>query len=367
MTHDITTRSIHSGRYADSSAVPIFQGINSPHNDEVGYVSAIGRAGGPTGEAMETAVADLEGANWSLATPSGMAAISQVLFGLLQAGDRVVAHRCIYTYATQLLNTDLTEKWGVTVEWVDMRDLDQLEKALETPTKLVYFDPIANPAMHLLNTAEIATRAKQAGAIVLADNTLLSPYLFKPLDFGVDVVVHSATKYLAGHGDALAGVISGRDEELGQKIARMRTFLGGFLAPMNAFLVLRGIRTLPFRMDRHCANAAAVIEWLHTRPEVTSVRYAGLEPNAPTSGLKAFGSMLAFTVKEGIDIKQFQMGLKMCRPWGSLGDIETLVALPASNPHRDVPPNFVRMAVGLEAPEDIIADLAQALNRTTKK
>ncbi|MFK7804993.1 MAG: PLP-dependent transferase, partial [Anaerolineae bacterium] len=146
-THDFTTRSVHAGRYEDSSAVPIFQSINAPIEDRVGYVSAVGAVGGPTVEAMETLVSDLEGADWSVAAPSGMAAISLVLFGLLQAGDRVVAHRCIYQYAERLLNEDLTEKWGITVEWIDMHDLAQLETALQTPAKLVYFDPVSNPAM----------------------------------------------------------------------------------------------------------------------------------------------------------------------------------------------------------------------------
>ena len=361
MTKDFTTRSIHSGRYADSSAVPIFQGINSPHQDGVEYVSATGAVGGPTVEAMEALVADLEGAEWSIATPSGMAAISHVLFGLLQSGDRVVAHRCIDSYATRLLNGDLSKKWGITVDWVDMRDMAQLEQALETLAKLVYFDPIANPAMHLLDSAGIVTRAKAAGAIVVADNTLLSPYLFKPLDVGVDVVVHSATKYLAGHGDALAGVISGRDAELGSKLALMRTYLGGFLAPMNAFLVTRGIRTLSFRMERHCANTEAILAWLKTRSEVTSIRYAGWGDHAAKSDLPAFGGMLGFTLNEGIDLKKFRYGLKVCRPWGSLGDIETLVALPSADETRDIPTRFVRMAVGLESPADIIDDLEQSL------
>ena len=362
MSHDFTTRSIHGGRYAESSAVPIFQGINAPLHDGVEYVSAVGGVGGPTIESMEQLVADLEGAEWSIATPSGMAAISHVLFGLLQSGDRVVAHRCIYSYASRLLNGDLTEKWGVTVEWVDMRNLNELENALQKPTKLVYFDPIANPSMHLLNTAAIAKRAKQAGAIVVTDNTLLSPYLFKPLDHGVDVVLHSATKYLAGHGDALAGVISGRDPGLGATLTKMRTYLGGFLAPMNAFLVIRGIRTLPFRVERHCANTLEVLEWLKTRPEVADIRYAGWSEHASSSGLPAFGGMLAFTMKEGIDLKKFRYGLKICRPWGSLGDIETLVALPAADEVRDIPMRLVRMAVGLEAPRDIIADLEQAFD-----
>ena len=363
MTKDFITRSTHSGRVEESSAVPIYQSINAPLNDGVEYVSATGGVGGPTIEAMEELVADLEGAKWSIATPSGMAAISHVLFGLLQSGDRVVAHRCIYSYASRLLNGDLTKKWGITVDWVDMQDMAAVEKAVETPTQLVYFDPISNPAMHLLDTAAITQRAKAAGATVVVDNTLLSPYLFKPLDVGVDVVIHSATKYMAGHGDVLAGVISGRDSELGEKLALMRTYLGGFLAPMNAFLVIRGIRTLPFRMERHLENTQAILAWLKTRPEVASIRYAGWTDHAAASNLSGFGGMLAFTMKDGIDLKKFRYGLKLCRPWGSLGDIETLVALPAADALRDIPPRLVRMAVGLEAPEDIIADLEQSLER----
>ena len=362
MTHDFTTRSIHAGRADDSSAVPIFQSVNAPLGDQgVAYISAIGAEGGPTVEALETLISDLEGAKWTVATPSGMAAISHVLLGLLQAGDRVVAHRCIYQYAAKFLNEDLTTKWGVTVEWVDMRDMVALDAALEIPTKLVYFDPIANPAMHLLDTAAIATRAKAAGAIVAVDNTLLSPYLFKPLDVGVDIVLHSATKYLAGHGDALAGVISGRDPDLHAKIGRIRSLLGGMLSPMNAFLVMRGIRTLPFRMDRHVANAQAIITWLQSRSEVKEIRYAGLEDGATDAGFAAFGSLLGFTLAENIDAQKFRYGVKLCRPWGSLGDIETLVATPTDSTSRDVPANFIRIAVGLESPNDIIADLEQSL------
>ena len=362
MTHDFTTRSIHAGRAEDSSAVPIFQSVNAPlHNEGVAYISAIGAEGGPTVEALETLVSDLEGAEWTIATPSGMSAISHVLLGLLQAGDRVVAHRCIYQYAAKFLNEDLTEKWGVSVEWIDMRDMSALEAALETQTKMVYFDPIANPSMHLLDTAAIAAKAKEAGAIVAVDNTLLSPYLFKPLDVGVDIVIQSATKYLAGHGDALAGVISGRDAEIHAKIGRIRALLGGMLSPMNAFLVMRGIRTLSFRMDRHVANAEAIIAWLQSRTEVTEIRYAGLEDGAADAGFTAFGSLLGFTLADNIDAQKFRYGVKLCRPWGSLGDIETLVATPTASTSRDVPSNYIRIAVGLEAPTDIIADLEQSL------
>ena len=360
---DFTTRSIHSGRSEESSAVPIYQGINAPRQDAgVKYVSAMDGVGGPTVESLETIITDLEGATWSLAAPSGMGAISLLFFGLLQAGDRVVAHRCIYDYAARLLNGDLSQKWGITVEWVDMRDLNQLEAALERPTKLVYFDPVANPAMHLLDTAAIAERAKAAGALTAVDNTLLSPYLLRPLDLEVDLVLHSATKYLAGHGDALAGVISGRDPQLRETLGRTRTLFGGILAPMNAFLVVRGIRTLPFRMERHCANTVALLDWLKTRPEISEIRYAGWTENGNRLALPAYGGMLAFRLP-GVDLEAFRQGLKICRPWGSLGDIATLVTLPKESELRDIPPDFVRIAVGLEEPKDIIEDLEQALEQ----
>ncbi|MEM7800700.1 MAG: PLP-dependent aspartate aminotransferase family protein [Chloroflexota bacterium] len=364
MSKDFTSIAIHGGRFEDSSAVPIFQGINSLlHQERVEYISAEGGVGGPTVEAFETLMTELEGGNWSIATPSGTAAISHLFFGLLKSGDRVVAHRCIYSFASRLLTQDMATKWGIEIEWVDMRDLNQLDVALRRPAALVYFDPIANPAMHLLDTAAIVEKAKAAGAIVAVDNTLLSPYLLRPLEQGVDIVLHSATKYLAGHGDALAGVLTGRDPGLFEQLARTRTYMGGFLAPMNAFLVMRGIRTLPFRMDRHCANTQAVLAWLQTRPEVTSIRYAGWTAEASQLELAAYGGMLAFTMQETIDLPKMRHALKMCRPWGSLGDIATLMTLPVADELRDIPPSYVRMAIGLESPDDIVADLEQAFSK----
>lgn len=362
--HDFTTAAIHAGRDPHSSAVPIYQGINAPNEEgATKYISEVGEVGGPTVAALETAVSTLETANWSVATPSGMAAISLTLFALLQRGDRIIAHRCIYTYATHLLNEDLTHKWGVEVVWVDMRNLDELRHALQQPTRLVYFEPIANPAMHLLDVASIVELSHAAGAVVAVDNTLLSPYLLQPLSLGVDLVLHSATKYLGGHGDAMAGVISGRDETLHASVSRMRMLHGSFLAPMNAYLVLRGIRTLPFRMDRHLSNTAAVVAFLQTRPEVATVRYAGLANGIPAAQQRGFGALLGFTLAEGLEPEQLRRQLQLCRPWGSLGDVETLLATPAANPVRDIPANYVRVAVGLEAPQDIMADLAQALDK----
>ena len=362
-SHDFTTHAIHAGRHPHSSAVPIYQGINAPIDDgSTKYISEVGAVGGPTVAALATAVSTLESANSCLAVPSGMAAISLTLLALLQRGDRIIAHRCIYTYATHFLNQDLSPKWGVEVVWVDMRNLDELQAALQQPTRLVYFEPIANPAMHLLDVAAIAEHAHAAGAVVAVDNTLLSPYLLQPLALGVDIVLHSATKYLGGHGDAMSGVISGRDETLYTALNWMRMMLGSYLAPMNAYLALRGLRTLPFRMEQHCANTRAVVAFLQTRPEVTSVRYASLADAVPLAQQRGFGALLGFTLAEGLDAETFRRHLQLCRPWGSLGDVETLVATPAANPTRDIPANFVRVAVGLEAPQDIIADLAQAFD-----
>ncbi|MEM7111034.1 MAG: PLP-dependent aspartate aminotransferase family protein [Chloroflexota bacterium] len=364
LTDDFTTTAIHGGRHGATSAVPIFQGINAPHeNGRIRYVSALGADCGPTIVALEKLVAELEEANWSLTAPSGMAAIYLTFFSLLHRDARIVAHRCIYSYATRLLIEDLAPKWGVEVTWVDMRDLNALEKALQKPAQLVYFEPIANPAMHVLDTAAIVNLAHKAGAVVAVDNTLLSPYLLKPLELGVDLVLHSATKYLGGHGDALAGVISGRDEVLHETLSRMRSLVGGVLAPMSAYLVIRGIRTLPFRMEQHCANARAVAAFLATREEITAVRFPNptTNPNAPE--LPAYGALLGFTLADQYDPEIFRSHLKMCRPWGSLGDVETLVAVPDVSDWRDVPPNYVRVAVGLEAPQDIIGDLEQAFEK----
>lgn len=363
--HHFITQAIHSGRHDSTSAVPIYQGINAPHTTtgNIRYVSALGADGGPTVAALETLVADLENGAWSLATPSGMSAIYLTLFGLLQHGARIVAHRCIYSYATRLLNEDLVPKWGIEIVWVDMRNLVELELALQIPTTLVYFEPIANPAMHVLDTVRIVEIAHATGALVAVDNTLLSPYLLKPLDLGVDLVLHSATKYLGGHGDALAGVVSGRDPELQTMLSRMRSLMGTVLSPATAYLIIRGIRTLPFRMAQHCHNAQAVAAFLATREEITAVRFPDSTTNPNAAPLPAYGALLGFTLAPPYDPETFRQHLQLCRPWDSLGDVETLVAVPDTSKVRDVPENYVRIAVGLEAPEDIIADLKQAFEK----
>ncbi|MCB0020673.1 MAG: PLP-dependent transferase [Anaerolineales bacterium] len=366
---DFATRAIHAGSFAGTSAPPIYQGVNAPHPEKgVAYISEIGGVGGPTVAALQELVQEMEGAAWTVAFPAGQAAIGHTLFALLQSGDRVVAHRNIYTYATTLLREDLPAKWGVEVEWVDMRDLTALEKALQKPARLVYFEPITNPAFHLLDTGRICQLAHAAGALAVLDNTLLSPYLFQPLAAGADIVIQSATKYLCGHGDALGGVVSGNEAEVGDAIVRFRRLMGGIMAPMNAYLIMRGIRTLPVRMERHCQNALQVAQFLQNHPAVREVRYPGLADYPAPAALKAqyrgFGGILGFVVDPAVDHQAVRQRVRLGHPWGSLGDVGTLVAAPGEDPFRDIPANYLRVAVGLEAPQDIIADLDQALSST---
>ncbi len=361
---DFTTDAIHGGYHGTSSAVPIYQGNTNHRPGYEGtnsYGRGLDRAGGPTCGALEEQVRMLEGAAWAQATSCGMAAIGQTLFGLLKSGDRVVGHETVYAGTQMFFKEVLPVKWGVDVEQVNMCDLDALSATLEKPTRMVYFEPYAH-SMEFIDLKRAIDLAHEAGALAVVDNTFLSPYLLRPLQYGADVVLHAMTKYMAGHGDALAGIVSGRDEEIRKQIHYMRILMGGVLAPMNAFLVHRGLKTLAFRMERHCASAQKVAEYLDQHEKIAQMRYLGLpaHPNheAATGYLHGFGGMMRFVSRPGVSLDAFINRLKMCKPWYSLGDVETLV-LPSGE---DAEHGFsARISVGLEDPDDIIADLDQAL------
>ena len=369
---DFTSDAIHASHHHTSSTVPIYQGntnIRDGYEGTNSYGRGMEKAGGPTSGALEDLVCQLEGGSWAMASSCGMAAITQVFFGLLKPGDRIVAHRSLYAGTNMWLDEDLPDQWSIDVERVDMRDLDALKKTLEKQTKVVYFEPYANASMDFIDIKEVIDMAHEAGALVVVDNTFLTPYLLQPFHYNADIVLHSMTKYMSGHGDALAGVIVGRDEEIREPIHRMRILMGGVLSPMNAFLVHRGLKTLAFRMERHCANAQKVAEFLETHPRITQVRYLGL-PSHPDHEislkyLRGFGGMLGFCTSPEIDQAVLSEGLNMCKPWFSLGDVETLV-LGHGGPGiaaQGIPPDYFRVSVGLEDPNDIIEDLDQALNR----
>ncbi len=363
---DFTTDAIHGGYHGTSSAVPIYQGNTNYREGYEGtnsYGRGLDKAGGPTSGVLEEQVRILEGAEWAQATSCGMSAVSQTLFGLLRSGDRVVCHETVYAGTHMLFQDVLPVKWGVDVEMVNMCDLNALKKALEKTTRMVYFEPYAH-SMEFIDLARATEMAHEAGALVVVDNTFLSPYLLRPLHYGADVVLHAMTKYMAGHGDALAGIVSGRDEEIRMQIHYMRILMGGVLAPMNAFLVHRGLKTLAFRMERHCASAQKVAEYLEQHEKVGRVDYLGLQshPQHETASgyLRGYGGMMRFYARPGVSLDSFIGSLRMCKPWYSLGDVETLI-LPSGE---DADKGFAaRVSVGLEDAGDITGDLDQALER----
>jgi len=247
-----------------------------------------------------------------------------------------------------------------------MRQLDNLKAALQKKTRIVYFEPYANASMDVIDVKGAVQLAHDTGALAVVDNTWLSPYLLKPLDHGADLVIHSATKYMNGHGDGLGGIVAG-SEALISKIKSTRLHMGGILSPQNAYLIARGIQTLPFRMKRHCENAEQVAEFLGSHPKVKEVRYAGLKSyeghGVAAAQQKGFGGMLGFQLVETAGNHRFTNAVILCKPWWSLGDTKTLVVPRDREERRGIPANYVRLSVGLEDPNDIIADLIQALEK----
>ena len=342
------TRSIHAGEAENTSATPIYQAATVD--------GAYLRGSNPTFTAFEEKMCALEGGGRSIATACGMASVTQAVMTLISAGSRIVSHQTTYAWTRRFMSEELP-RLGFDVEIIDMRVPSQLDAALEKPADVVYFEPLANPTLDIIDTPTVIRKAHAAGAKVVIDNTFLSPHLFRPMDHGADVVLHSATKYLCGHGDALAGIITTRDPDLGEEIVRTRNTYGGILSPLNAFLLLRGIKTLSIRMDRHVENAKAVAAFLEIHPRIRRTWYPGL-PSTPghevaRSQWTGYGGMVSFEISEGT-IDRFLDRVRLCRPWVSLGDVGSLVT-------GDREGQRVRMSVGLEDTDDIIRDLEQAL------
>ena len=348
-----TTNTIHAGESDTSVATPIYLGATT----NAQYL----RDGNPTLDAFQEKVRTLENAAAAVSTASGMAAISQTLLALLRPGSRMVTNKRVYYWATELVHRVLPE-FGIDVVIIDMGDMDQLEEALKTKTDVVYFEPLVNPTCAILDTVGILQRANGAGAITVVDNTFLSPALFNPLAHGADIVLHSATKFLCGHGDALAGIILTQDAEMGERLVKSRNTFGGILSPINGYLLMRGIKTLSMRMDRHCHNAQAVAELIASSPSIANVQYPGL-PSAQGHQIakeqwRGFGAMLNFQFVDAAARDRFFQRIDMIKPWVSLGDVGTL-AVGGKNFGGEL---NVRMAVGLEDLEDISGELTHALS-----
>ena len=351
------TRVVRAANVDDCSSVPIYLGVTNQGE----YT----RDWNPTLNVLAQAMAELECGRSAIAAASGMAAITQTLLALLNQGDRVLAHRCIYTSTAQFF-WEVLNRFGVTVDLTDLRDLAALPEALGDGTALVYGETITNPNMEIFDIRAVADIAHQAGAKMVIDNTFASAYLCRPLELGADVVVQSATKYLSGHGDVLGGVTVCRDEEIARQIHHVMTIHGGALSPVNAAMILRGLKTLPVRMDAHCRSARKLAEWLERHPKVTRVRYPGLpddtEHATAARQMDGFSGMLGFHFAGGqAAADAFLTHIALAKPWASLGDVVTLVGVCHEWEPNAIPGAYARVSVGLEDIDDIIADFDQAL------
>jgi methionine-gamma-lyase len=333
------------------------------------------RLGNPTQTALETEMAYLEQGEAALALASGMAAATTAILTCCRAGDHIVAGDTLYGGTHQLF-TQTLPRMGITVTEVPADDPRNFAKAITKKTKLVYLESPANPTLVLTDIARVAEIAHARGCLVLVDNTFCTPYLQNPLLLGADIALHSATKYIGGHGDTVAGILVGRQDWIMQ--ARMETLrdVGGCISPFNAWLLLRGLKTLPVRMDRHMTNAMEVAQFLSYHPKVAKVIYPGLKTH-PQHALakrqqRGYGGMISFLVDGGREAGRTVMdNVQLCTLAVSLGDVDTLIEHPASMTHSTysedellkvgIDPAMVRLSVGLENVEDIIADLRQAL------
>ncbi|MDR5693880.1 MAG: PLP-dependent aspartate aminotransferase family protein [Armatimonadota bacterium] len=382
------TKAIHGGTNPDNNksvTAPIYQtstfrfttveeGARLGQDIGPGYYYT--RWGNPTTRLFEEKMALLEGAEDALATSSGMAAISTAVLSFIQKGDHVVAPRAIYQ-ATYELFQEVLPDFGAEVTFLNVPTVEEYERALRKNTRLLYIETPNNPLLQITDIAAVCALARAHGALTIADNTFATPYNQNPLSLGVDVVVHSATKYIGGHSDVTAGVILGNRERIQQIKHRFRIY-GGVLDPFASWLLIRGVKTLGLRMERHNANAQRLAEFLASHPAVERVYYPGL-PSHPGHDvarrqMRGFGGMLSFEVKGGFEAGvRCVEALRVCTLAVSLGGVETLVTHPASTSSVGIPreeriragitDGLIRVSVGIEDIEDLLRDFDQALER----
>lgn len=352
------------------SGMDVFAGESRAHS----YT----RISNPTLDLLERRMADLENAEAALSSASGMGSITSVLWTFLKQGDEIIVDKTLYGCTFSFLHHGMV-KFGVRVTHVDLTDPDSLRAAISDRTKIVYLETIANPNMRVIDVAQVAEIAHGIeGCRVIVDNTYLTPALYRPIDDGADIVVHSATKYLGGHGDLIAGIASGSAEDIEMvRLLGHKDMTGAVMSPMTAMLVMRGLKSLSLRMERHSENALFVARKLADHPAVAVVHYPGLadSPFAEIAGRKmaVHGGVLAFELHGGFDAAiQFMDSLDLITRAVSLGDTESLVQHPASMTHSTYTPeeqvrhgitsDLVRLSLGLESARDIWADIEQALD-----
>ncbi|MDR6964078.1 trans-sulfuration enzyme family protein [Shewanella putrefaciens] len=380
------TKLLHTHYAADNSTgaltTPIYQSSTFAYGsaedgrarfagEQPGFIYS--RMANPTVQALEYQLAQLEGADEALVVASGMAAISSIFYALASQGDEIAFIDPVYGGTAAFLIQTLTRA-GITVR--RYQDDDHLLAEITAETKIILFEPITNPTLKVSDYRKVKLAAEKVGAITICDNTFLTPYLFKPLEHGIDIVMHSATKYLSGHGDLIAGVVAG-PKALMQPIRTIALkHIGAAIGPQEAYLLQRGLRTLALRMDAHLAGAAKVAAFLATHPSVAKVYYPGLAEDQGhqvlSETINAFGGMVSIELEGGFNrAAQFLDHLNLFTQAVSLGDLESLACHPASTTHAamdaasrlasGVNDNLIRLSIGVEDPQDLIADLEQAL------
>jgi len=387
--HGFETNVIHGGydskEFLGSLSTPIFQtstftfdsaeqGEKRFAGEEDGFIYS--RLGNPTVRALEERIALLEGGEAGLAFGSGMAAVSAVLIELTKANDHIVCSRGIYGCTFGLLSM-LEEKYNITTDYSEMKTEDQIRSLLKPETSCIYVETPINPTMELIDLELVTRVAKEFDIPVVVDNTFCSPYVQKPLEIGCDLVVHSATKYIGGHGDVVAGSVVGKADFMQKMAMSTQKDMGGIISPFDAWLLLRGLKTLPVRMDRHTENAEKIVEKLKNHPTIANVFYPG-DPDNPgypimKKQMTQGGGLISFEIKGTKEDAQSMLNkLSFIKTAVSLGDTETLIQHPATMTHSVVPletrekmgitDQLIRLSVGLENWQDIWNDLCQALD-----
>ncbi len=377
---EFNTKVIHGGQQHDPSTgavmPPIYQTSTyaqvSP-GDHKGYEYS--RTGNPTRTALENALASIENGSYGLAFASGLASIDAVI-KLLEPGDEVISTNDLYGGTFRLFST-IFKKFGIKFHYVGMDDTENIENRINKNTKLLWVESPTNPMLNIIDIKKCAEISRQHRLLFVVDNTFATPYLQNPLDLGADIVMHSATKYLGGHSDVIMGALIVKDKELADKLYHIQNASGAVCGPMDSFLVLRGIKTLHVRMQRHCENGSAVARYLRDHPKVGKVYWPGFEdhPNhhIAKSQMSDFGGMLSFTLKGNKyeDAMKILENLKVFTLAESLGGVESLSGHPASMTHASIPKeerektgvidSLIRLSVGIEAEKDLIKDLERVL------
>ena len=345
--------------------------------EEPGYIYS--RLGNPTTTVLEDKIAQLESGEAAVATSSGMGAISSVMWTILKAGDHIISDKTLYGCTFAFFSHGLS-RFGIEVSFVDTADGEAVKKAMKPNTRAVYLETPANPNLKIVDIKAIAEIAHtNPNTLVVVDNTFSTPYCQRPLELGADIVVHSATKYLNGHGDVIAGMVISRKDLVDQiRLVGIKDMTGSVLGPMEAYLIIRGMKTLEVRMRKHCENALKVAEFLEAHDRVAEVYFPGLKSHPgheiAAKQMDAFGGIMSFELKGGFEAGKILLNnLKLCSLAVSLGDTETLIQHPASMTHSPytkeermeagITDGLVRLSVGLENIEDIIADLEYGLSK----